>query len=109
MNVPSHESFSSYLNVEARFILEKVTLLKGTKVIYDRFPISNLYRDSHIVVAIQEFLLRQQKEALQPLLPKALEPVDLSRLIGKKGVINVANKEISATIPAVSIDGAKEA
>lgn len=83
VNVPPQESFSSYLNLEARFILEKVVLLKGVKVEYDRFPISNLYRDQHIVFAIQEFLLRQQKSALEPLVAKALEPVDLARLIGK--------------------------
>lgn len=70
--VPYQESFSSYLNLECRFVLEEVSLLKGHKVEFDRFKVANLYRDSDIMLAIQGFLRRQQLLALQPALATAL-------------------------------------
>lgn len=100
-----HESFSSYLNIEVRFILEQVSLIKGHKVDFDRFKINNCYRDGDIMLAIQQFLRRQQQEALRPAIAKALEPADLNCAMGKPGVVNVKHKAPSTYTNTVSIDG----
>jgi len=109
VNVPPQDSFSSYLNLEVRFVLQEVTLEKGHKVDFDRFKIANLYRDTDIMIAIQSYLRRQQIQVLQPEITKNLEPADLSSILGKPGVVNVKNAGKAVVHdPIISIDGSKE-
>ena len=53
MHVLPQDSFSSYLNLEARFIMHKVSLLKKTKVeVENKGKINNLYRDDQIMTVV---------------------------------------------------------
>ena len=47
------ESFTSYLNVEVRLVLQQVSLVKGSKIDFNRFKILNIYRDSDVMLSIQ--------------------------------------------------------
>lgn len=49
---PNEPSFNSYMNLEVRFILNKITVLKPYKIKHDRFQIGNLYRDEDVMASV---------------------------------------------------------